>query len=270
MRIKKILCPLDYSDCSINALKYAAEVASRFEAKLLLVHALDNAELYSEQKIKQLKTEHIEKISMLIDQIPEVANKMTDIKISGKKPKEAILQTSDTFDIDLIVMGTEGTEGLFDELIGSFTYSVISESQCPVLIVPNLSFFVPYQKIGFGVDYNIIDHTSALDILIDFAYAFNAKIEVFHIAKENKPKKILAKYESSKLDEYFSGINHDFCDIESSSFEQGVEQYIDGFGPDLLAIMPRKHNFFERITHKSTAKKLVNHIKLPILTFPEK
>jgi hypothetical protein len=166
-------------------------------------------------------------------------------------------------------MGTEGAQRTFDELVGSFTYHVISDSKLPVLTIPENCPFIPPHKIGYGADYQLMEHTSVLDILLDFVYAFKSKLDIFHVRIPNVKKQTLASYESSKLDDYFSGVDHNFITIDNPSVEKGLLNYIENNQPDLIAIMTRKHKFFEWLWHKSVSKELVQHIQLPILTIPE-
>jgi nucleotide-binding universal stress UspA family protein len=270
MKIKKILLPIDYSECSLNALAYAGQVAEKFNGKLVLMYAMDNENIATPKMIKEGKNENIKKISKIIDKDPHVINIMTDILISEKSPKDAILWAADTFDIDLIIMGTEGVRDPFDELAGTFTYVIISKSQIPVLTVPVGCEFTPYKKIGFGVDYKPIEHTPALDILLDFVYTFESKLEIFHVQKYSENKELVAVHESSKLDHYFSEVDHEFQTVKNSSPAEGLNDYMIKHHPDLLVIMPRKYKFFDWLKHTSVSREIVQHAQLPILTFPDK
>ena len=73
--LKKILCPIDHSDCSKEALKYAVSLAMKDEAKLLLLHVIDirsfnegldamSTQIPNEETLEQLRVK-------LLDCIPE-------------------------------------------------------------------------------------------------------------------------------------------------------------------------------------------------------
>ncbi len=270
MDIKKILLPINYSACSLNALSYAAFIAEKFEAKLMIIHSLAEETLPTNEGIKQAKSMQVEKISNIIKSDKHLVNIMTDIVVTEKSKKEGILWASDTFDIDLIVIGTDGIKSPYDELAGTFSYQIVSNSKVPVLTVPPEYKYKEFEKIGFGVDFKLIDHTSILDIILEFSYAYKSKLEIFHIEKYNDEKELLAEYESAKLNDYFAGIDHNFLTIKNSSIWEGLNDYIDRSKPDLLAIMPRKYNFFEWLSHDSLSKEVIQHIQLPVLTFPDK
>ncbi len=53
INLKKILCPIDYSDCSKEALKYAVSYAIKNKAKLYLLHVIDTS-VYDESLDKMV------------------------------------------------------------------------------------------------------------------------------------------------------------------------------------------------------------------------
>ncbi|MTI40563.1 universal stress protein, partial [Fulvivirga lutimaris] len=267
--VKKILLPINFSSCSINALHYAGHIAEKFEATLLILNALDE-ETTSVDINNVEKSPQIDRISKLINDDPHLVNILTDILVTEKSKKEAILWAVDTFGIDLIIMGTDGIQSPYDELAGTFSYKIVSSSTVPVLTIPPEYQYQSFNKIGFGVDYKHIDHTSLLDIILEFAYSYGSEIEMFHIEKYIEEKELLEVYESAKLNDYFQGVNHHFMTIKNQSLWEGLKEYIEVNQPDLLAIMPRKYSFFDWLSHDSLSKEVIQHIKLPVLTFPDK
>lgn len=270
MRIKKILVPINYSECSMNALRYAGKIAKKFESNILILHALDDGKVATSKIIEEEKTKHIEKISSLTDNEPDLSSILTDILVTEKAPREATQWAIEVFDIDLIIIGTDGVHKPFDELVGSFTFRVVDDSKIPVLTIPNKCAFMPFDKIGLAVDYKLIEHTSVLDILLDFVYAYKSKLEIFHIKKYGAKPEALKEYEASKLDDYFEEVTHTFETIEHKTIADGIKSYIKKSGPDLLVIMPRKYKFFEWLRHSSVAEEAVQHLELPVLTIPQK
>lgn len=270
MKLKKILVPIDYSECSINALRYAGQLAKQFDSSILILHALNKGTVAKPEHIQTQKSEHIDKISSITDEEPTLSSIMTDILVSEKAPLKAIFETYDLFNIDLIVMGTKGVHKPFDILTGSFAYHVVSESHVPVLVIPGDSQYRPIKTIGFGVDYKSIDHTDNLDIIKDISYSFSSSIDIFHVVKYGSKHELLEKYEASKLDDYFDGIEHEFETIESRSVEEGIKKFVKTSQPDLLVIMPRRYNFFKWLKHDSITEEIVQHFHIPILTIPEK
>ena len=149
--LKKILCPIDHSDCSKEALKYAVSFAMKEEAKLLLLHIIDirsfNEELDAiskqipdEETFEQLRIK-------LLDCIPEAIRDDMDVEaivIQGI-PFVEIISTAKEKEIDMIVIGSHGRTGISHMMLGSVSEKVVRKAPCPVLTVrqPGHEFVMP-------------------------------------------------------------------------------------------------------------------------------
>ncbi|MFQ5686708.1 MAG: universal stress protein, partial [Candidatus Scalindua sp.] len=141
INIKNILCPVDHSDCSKEALKYAVSFAMKDNSKLYLLHVIDirvfdesiNAmtpQIPDDETLKQLKTK-------LLDCIPEEMRGDMDVEalvIQGI-PFVEIISTAKKNDIDMIVLGSHGRTGIAHMMMGSVSEKVVRKAPCPVLTV---------------------------------------------------------------------------------------------------------------------------------------
>ncbi len=141
INFKKILCPIDHSDGSKEALKYAVSFAIKEKAKLYLLHVIDirtfdeNIDLMAKQipddkKIKQMKTK-------LIECIPEeIRNDMQlEALVVQGIPFVEIISIAKKDKVDMIVIGTHGRTGLTHIMLGSVSEKVVRKAPCPVLTV---------------------------------------------------------------------------------------------------------------------------------------
>ncbi len=149
--LKKILCPVDHSDCSKEALKYAVSFAMKDEAKLYLLHIIDirsfsesldtmAPQIPDNETVQQLRNK-------LLDCIPEEMRDDMDVEaivIQGI-PFVEIVSTSRKKEIDMIVMGSHGRTGISHMMLGSVSEKVVRKAPCPVLIVrqPDHEFVMP-------------------------------------------------------------------------------------------------------------------------------
>lgn len=141
INIKNILCPVDHSDCSKEALKYAVSFAIRDKSKLYLLHVIDirafgesittmTPQMPDDETLKQLKTK-------LLDCIPEEMRDDMDVEalvIQGI-PFVEIISTAKKNDIDMIVLGSHGRTGIAHMMMGSVSEKVVRKAPCPVLTV---------------------------------------------------------------------------------------------------------------------------------------
>ena len=139
--IKNILCPVDHSDCSKEALKYAVSFAIKDNSKLYLLHVIDirtfdesiNAmtpQIPDDKTLAQLKTK-------LLDCIPEEIRDDMDVEalVVQGIPFVEIISTAKKNDVDMIVLGSHGRTGITHMMMGSVSEKVVRKAPCPVLIV---------------------------------------------------------------------------------------------------------------------------------------
>ncbi|HVA80549.1 MAG TPA: universal stress protein [Candidatus Binataceae bacterium] len=131
----KILCPVDFDQNSILALKLASELARERKAALYLLHVValppgpevalpfGKMEAAARTKLERLANEYI-------------GGKMRcEIEIVMGDPGREVLQVAKRLGAGLIVMATHGRKGLSHLLLGSVAERVIREAPCPVLTI---------------------------------------------------------------------------------------------------------------------------------------
>lgn len=139
--LKKILCPVDHSECSYLALKYAISLALKDEAKLYLMHVIDSrlydTEIYkfSPHKLSEIDESKIRED--LMKSLPEGTTDVLEVETIVVKgvPFNEIINAATEINVDLIVIGTHGRTGLSHVMLGSVAEKVVRKSLCPVLTV---------------------------------------------------------------------------------------------------------------------------------------
>lgn len=139
--LKKILCPVDHSECSYRALKYAISLALKDEAKLYLMHVIDirlyDTEIYkfSPYKLNEIDLTKIRED--LLKSLPEGTLDVLEVETIVVKgvPFHEIINAATSIDADLIVIGTHGRTGLSHAVMGSVAEKVVRTAPCPVLTV---------------------------------------------------------------------------------------------------------------------------------------
>lgn len=148
MSLKSILVPVDYSACSRAALRFALDLAQRYQAKLDVVHVWDRPSYVSD--VLMTSTEPMSRKS-LIQLIQENAQRDLDEFLSGVElppgtasgrllsgdPASTVLKEIKEVKPDLVVVGTHGRTGLTHVLLGSVAEKLARLSPVPVMIVPD-------------------------------------------------------------------------------------------------------------------------------------
>jgi len=143
MTFKKILCAVDFSDPSREALRAAAELARTSKAALILTHVWQaplwttdyGIQLPSDALLEARRTEEAKLASWRVEAQQLGAGDVT-IKLARGVPWDEIVATArDDKAIDLIVLGTHGRTGVRRALIGSVAERVVRHVPCTVMVV---------------------------------------------------------------------------------------------------------------------------------------
>lgn len=261
--MKTILALIDFSDASINALSFAAELSKRSSARLLLVNILQKAEDEEETKNKLTAIESDLKKNF------DSGIKCESLLAHGNLIT-AINQIIATQQPDLIVMGTKGASGLKRILIGSNTVNVIANTRLPVLVIPELAQFENFLKTGknrviLATDLVLLENEAALDILKELALLIlETKIRVLSVRPKNTGLTDLSRMERNYLLSRFNpDIESESVTVFSSNVISGINFYLNkNTDTGLLAMIARDSG---ALIQKHYTRKMASHTHLPLL-----
>ena len=141
-RLKKILVPIDFSDCSKKALQYAIPLARQHEAALTLLYVAPPPNFvggeYTGIEYARLEDDQAASGGKQLDAL--VANEVhgevpAETLVRPGMPVVEILEAARALPADLIVISTHGRTGLKHVLLGSVAEDVVRRAPCPVLVV---------------------------------------------------------------------------------------------------------------------------------------
>jgi len=141
IEIKKILVPIDFSDYSKNALKYATNFSRQFNAEIILVYVVEPVIYPPDFSMGQiaLPSVNIEWDTKAREELDKLANSEIAENINVKtvlrtgKPFLEIIETASEENVDLIIIATHGHSGVEHILFGSTAEKVVRKAPCPVL-----------------------------------------------------------------------------------------------------------------------------------------
>ncbi len=140
--LKKILVPVDFSECSEKALLYAVQFAKEFCATLDVVYVSPPfvlpADVVLPSNYTRIEKDVIDKAeqrlaTLVLQRVPQ-GIPVEPIVRSGHAVTE-IVNAAKEFNADLIIISTHGRTGLKHVLIGSTAEEVVRHAPCPVLTV---------------------------------------------------------------------------------------------------------------------------------------
>ena len=139
--IHKVMVPIDFSDYSKNALRYAAQFVKQFKAKMFLVYVVEPMIYPADFSMGQvaIPSTDIDMQKRGEEELQNLAKNFIDPNIEVEtiiktgKPFVEIIETASEKDIDLIIMATHGHTGVEHLLFGSTAEKVVRKAPCPVM-----------------------------------------------------------------------------------------------------------------------------------------
>jgi nucleotide-binding universal stress UspA family protein len=285
--MKKILVPTDFSIQAEHALDLACELAKKAGAEITLLNVLDipggsafasssssfdvlGAPGYASQMdnvyVVQLYEQTKKKLEEKIQH-----HRFKDISIGYKlqigNPYYSISEEIADSKTNLVVMGTTGTSGVEEFLIGSNTEKVVRLAKCPVLTVKQKIAADSIKNIVFASNF-VEDQSNLMVELKKLQVLFEAKL---HLVKINTPnnfestRKIRKDVESfvhkNKIQNYTVNI---YCDKQE---EEGIIYFADDIDADMIALSTHGRTGIMHLLSGSIAEDVVNHSKRPVWTF---
>ncbi|MFY0685862.1 MAG: universal stress protein [Cyclobacteriaceae bacterium] len=274
MLLKNVLVPIDFSNCSKNALRTAIELARKRNAKIHLVNAIHvhtpHPDLTGGSIVDSIMSDYETQVKQSFEELESEVVELKDIPHETDRFMsyftDAIQSEIASKDIDLIVMGTRASHDRIDHLFGTHATDVIQQSSVPVLVIPeNCEQFQP-KKIGFASDFGKVISHKCFDSLVWLAEKFESEILVFHVDDSDAaPEEV--KNRIGIIEEGLKNVSHSILTVKTDSVVDGINKFVQEHQLDVLAMMPRKHSLFERVFGVSITRTMALDTKIPILTF---
>ena len=273
--MKNILVPVDFSDISKNALKFATHVAQASESKIILFHVIQPLLIASDTgnyvyphtedgKEYEKNTIYLER---LIDYVNMHNVNAEKIIHKGNFIEEEIANLIEENEIDMIIIGSRVTNEAETFFFGANSVKIFEKVKCPVLIIPPKTQYRGIMKMMYAIDFHNGD-LKELKKAIQFAKIFNAEVIITHI--NTNPTKF--EEEEDNL-EWVKGI-----DTENISYEKisswlvhnknitvGLEKAAIDLNADILCMAIDEKNLFEKIFTKSYAREIAYTLRIPLM-----
>ena len=278
--MKNILIPTDFSENSWNAIIYALSFFKRMKCNFYLLHVSPFEEMIGGNSFYVSKETIAEKNAYSdVEQMQLLLKKIEKLPLNTKHRffiineyiffVDAIRKQILEKNIDFIVMGTKGASGLKEKTIGSNTGDVITKVKCPVLVIPEKAAYTKPKEIAFPTDYNMYYKSRVLHTIIETLTLNDAALRVLHIAKKEKELTDLQKKNKDFLDDSLDTIEHSFHFLSNPNIEEAVQCFVESRDIDMITMVAKNLNFFQRILFHPTVEKISYHIHIPFLVLHE-
>lgn len=281
--MKSILIPTNFSESANNAYLYALHLANHLDLKVYVVYCyippVLSATHGGQPELLQSVYEEIE-----LSKFDSFKNNVSTLRELAEKNNldssnviflfeegtliNTIKKTVEKEDIYAVVMGTSGASGFAKAIIGTNTVDVINNIKKPVLAIPSHAKFKPIEKVAFTTLFREKDKT-ALQEIVNIADKIVAETYCIHVM-DNADNPADALLHTDDWGQLYKNSNLEFILLEKNgSVENTINSFIQEQNIDVLAIVKRNRNLFDRLINTSLSNQFVFHSQTPIWVFHE-
>ncbi len=287
--VQKILVPIDFSDYSVNACRYAIGLAEKLNAEIKLLHVYYNPIINSmpltdtyyyqvnmDEIIREIEVRAKENMENFYNDLMEKIEreKIEGVKldyelVSGIASDEIIIK-SEEYKPEVIIIGTRGQGERENDLIGSVTAKVIDDAKTPVLVIPEDSLYQGIATINilYTTDFDDSDY-KALKKLMNIIAPFDIRLYCLHVGTQDSNVWDKVKMDKLKttLKEQYSDYEIECSIIEEEDFLKGIQEFIREKNIDIISLVTHKRSIISKLFNPSKARKVLFHTNIPFLVF---
>jgi len=272
--MKKILVPVDFTPASRAASEYAASLAQMVTAQLHLLHVYMEPTPATEVPSAWMITgsNWQEEVENQITKEVEYLKSTYAITITGEAilgyVGDTIKEVAASTEAVLVVMGMkkEKTSTIF----GSSTQVAIRKSPVPILIVPEGAGFKPFRQIVFASDFEEVTNTSSFNLLIELIEKFQSELCLLHVRKEGEdisPSEVPGRIQMGRILANIQNCRYE--EVIENEVDKGIQNFVDGHPTDLLVMISRPHNIFQRLFGTVHTRSISYTTECPLLVLKD-
>jgi nucleotide-binding universal stress UspA family protein len=299
MNVDNVLIPTDFSACADHALTHALEVADRFDARLHILHVVNELDpdwygiADAQERAVKLREQIREEARERLEEMAPDREIDTTISLQlSFDVADTIYEYVDEREIDLVVMGTHGRQGLDRLMLGNVAHKIVRHAPCPVMTVREEVPWtgeedVSYQDVLAPIDFS--DHSrAALKASKTFASAYQARLHLLFVAEKRTvptfsdtgipgvgvvemDPEIVANAEKAleQLNESAGGPEVESrYHVREGNVSSDIVDFSETHGVDLIVMATRGLTGVSRFLIGSNTERIVRVAPCPVLTIP--
>ncbi len=272
-----ILIPVDFSAGGEPAIEYGAYLASKFKADIVLLHVIEGTHNYpqgwfSSESPDTFKFLVRKKASGVLNEYAGSITKKYKVKVKSAlatgKPAAKIAETVAGENIDLIVMGTHGTNGFEELFMGSTSHKVVNLSPCPVITVREGFNVSEIRSIVLPIDDSLYSREK-INHVLPIASKCHSVVHILGITKDGDKlnmNKFNSKITTVEKAVKNAGVKFERKVVTANNVAIEAMNYAAEVNADLLAIMTDHESDMPGAFMGAFAHQIVNHSIVPVLS----
>jgi len=279
MSASKILVPIGFSEQSMVALGQAFNIAKIKKSGIVLLSVIKEQSvmqtLFADDNSDELKAKVKEKLDAMALEYSEKYGINVDTMVSKGKIYQQINGVSEMISADLIIMGTNGSQGRSSKVIGSNAEKVVRLSKCPVITIKGKCHMQGCENIILPIDIEK-ETKQKVTYALEYARYWDATIRVVSVVlRDNQEIRGRLTKNINQVKEFIvkAGVK---CTAELIEGEKKqtlgdfVFEYEKQFESDLIMIMTKKEELSLSNNISDTARYIINNSEIPVMSIRPK
>jgi nucleotide-binding universal stress UspA family protein len=275
--MNNFIVPIDFSETSKNAARYAAHISTLVpDAHLILYNVFDTLEYGSDSSPLDTVNDNEDAsrkaiVELALESVKRELSSITGARISCvAEENNRFLDTLEKYvrnnNIQLIIMGITGSTVLGQIFMGSNALNITKRGIVPVIIVPPGTHSQSAKNVMLLTDFKDIDNTIPIDTVKSLLDLFHPRLHIVNVDHEHYVQ-VTEDYkaERGKLESKLSAYQPDFYFIRLFDFMDAINQFVNDNKIDLILTFPRKHSFLSNMFKTTNTTKLAYHSHVPIV-----
>ena len=258
--MNRLLLPTDFSDISLNALRYSRSFAEAIAADITVMHACEsrlNRFWLPRKKHDAIHQQLTEFITKGNGGLPD---ENIHLMILRGKLDEVISQACMAGQFKYVVIGKKHAYNTFPKIKGTKTSQLFASSHCPVLVVPAGTGFEGISNIlVVGGQYRSMD-PSVQENILSLSLRFGANLHYLHFTQEP----LAWEYNQEILNKKNFLVQKS---IPEDLAAEGILDYVQDNSIDLVVMMRNKQKTFETLFSYGAEQQSLSLLDIPLLVF---
>ena len=276
--MKKILVPCDFSPPSKEGYKFALEIAAIIKGEIFVVHNIE-LPLMPETTFgiqpypldSELRKKIEENANHAFQNMKQAYYSPAKIPIQFHLVYDFLLPRSQTFieekKIDLVIMGTSGSSGLEEFLIGSNTEKIVRFAPVPVIAVKKASAYGAIQHIVFPSDLEL-NQSDLVSHVVNLQEFFKAKLHILTVATPSHFRTDQEAHEElNEFARHYKLKNYTLNFRSNFNERDGILNFAKEIQAKMIAIGTHGRKGLKHLISGSIAESVVNHLECAVWTY---
>lgn len=281
--MNRVLLLTDFSKNANEAVDFAFQLWKGRSCKFFILNIQKTSEFTTDDLITAKPHESIfasiiadnkAKINAYIETLKDkVSNEDFELiaKVDYDVFSDAVKQAVSTYDIDYIVMGTNGISGASEQIFGSNTMQVIRNVSCPTIVVPEGFSFRPLKEVLYTQTEKFCPTKAELAPVVALLGDRASRMHLLAIhPPEARDLESLEKTLAELENDPFGDIVTQVETLEDLPVPQAINAYQQLNEVDLHVFLVQKESFLKRFLFGSNAGQVSHRTRVPLLVLHHK